>query len=101
LWSGIGWVRRMARDTDSYGRGDVQKQTGCLAHPLRSFPMDQNPLGMPETNSFSCPIFTSIFSKTRLHTNSLIPKYCFHALGLARASRVNLNWNRRTQKQAA
>jgi hypothetical protein len=61
-----------------------------LVHPRRSFPVDQNPSGMPETTSFSYPIFTSIFPKARLHTNSLIRKYCSHTLRLARASKVNI-----------
>jgi hypothetical protein len=49
------------------------------------------------TDSVFLPVLATIFRKTSLPTNSLIHKYCFCTLGLARASIVNINWNWRTE----
>jgi hypothetical protein len=62
----------------------------CAARRRRSFPVDKNPSRMAETTPFSYRVFATIFPKASLPTNSLIHKYCFHTLGLARASMVNI-----------
>jgi hypothetical protein len=55
--------------------------------------MDKGPLPDARNESVSPLDSASPFLKTTLHTNSLIHKYCFYTLGLARASIVNINWD--------
>ena len=73
-----------ACDKTTNGDGVCKGDARWLGRPRRSFSVDKNLSQIPETGSVLVLVFASIFPKPTVHTNSLIHKYCFHALSLAR-----------------